>query len=137
LANLDGGLLPSPIYGQVPSISGVERGVIDLLALSFDDRLAVLEVKASEDLQLPMQALDYWMRVRRHAKQGEFGAKGYFQQLSVSRAAPRLYLVAPALCFHPTTETLIRFYSSDIEVERIGVSMNWRSALKVVHRMRR
>jgi hypothetical protein len=136
LANLDAGLLRVPVYGQVTSISGVERGVIDLLACSFDGRLAVVEVKASEDLQLPLQALDYWMRVRRHAELAEFGPKGYFPDLSLRPEAPRLYLVAPALCFHPSTETLLRFYSSDIEVERIGVSMNWRSELKVVHRMR-
>jgi len=44
-------------------------------------------------------------------------------------------LVAPALAFHPTTETLLGFYSSDIEVERIGLSVEWQRSLRVVLRL--
>jgi hypothetical protein len=76
------------------------------------------------------------MRVRWHAARGDFGPRGYFPGLSISSNAPRLFLAAPALCFHPSTETVLRFLSSDIEVERIGFGMNWRTELMVVFRMR-
>jgi hypothetical protein len=60
---LDGRLLGRPIYGQVPAFAGQDRGVLDLLAIDAQGRLNVLELKASEDVHLPLQALDYWMRL--------------------------------------------------------------------------
>jgi RecB family endonuclease NucS len=41
-----------------------DRGLLDLLTLDRNGRLAVIELKADEDLHLPLQALDYWIRVR-------------------------------------------------------------------------
>ena len=38
--------------------------MLDLLTLDRNARLVVLELKADEDLHLPLQALDYWIRVR-------------------------------------------------------------------------
>ncbi len=123
-----------PIYGQVPEITGCDRSVLDLLAASESGRLAVLELKAFADPHLPIQALDYWMRVRHHAAAGTFGAAGYFPQVALSREAPRLYLVAPALEFHPSTEIILRYFDRSIPVERVGLSAEWRAGLKVVFR---
>ena len=67
-------LLPEPVYAQVLAFSGGERGVLDLLAVDRAGRLAVLELKAAADPHLPLQALDYWMRVRWHLERGEFAA---------------------------------------------------------------
>jgi hypothetical protein len=133
---IDAGLLPEPVYSQAPTVSGAERGVIDLLAAGIDGRLAVVEVKASEDIHLPLQALDYWARVKAHLEAGDFERCSYFRSLQISTRAPRLLLVAPALQFHPTTETILRFYAPGIEVERVGLAMNWRTSLKVVFRAR-
>jgi hypothetical protein len=133
---IDAGLLPEPVYGQAPTVSGGERGIIDLLAAGLDGRLTVVEVKASEDIHLPLQALDYWARVKTHLEAGDFGRCSYFQGVPINTRAPRLLLVAPALQFHPTTETILRFYAPAIEVERIGLAMNWRTSLKVVFRAR-
>lgn len=127
-------LARTPIYGQTPALTGVERGVIDLLAVTASGRLAVIELKASADPHLPLQALDYWMRVRHHAGDGGFARGGYFPGLTLSALPPRLLLVAPALEFHATTETLIRFFQPEILVERIGVGMDWRRSLEVVFR---
>jgi hypothetical protein len=129
-------LLPEPVYGQAPTISGGERGVIDLLAAGIDGRLTVVELKASEDVHLPLQALDYWARVNTHLKDGDFERCGYFGGLTISRQPPRLLLAAPALHFHPTTETILRFFAPGVDVVRIGLAMNWRSSLKVVFRAR-
>lgn len=139
LANLsvvDASLAPQPIYGQVPAVAGVERAVLDLLAVSRCGRLAVLELKASQDLQFPLQALDYWMRVAWHAANGDFTRLGYFPGIELSRQPPRLLLVAPALEFHPTTERLLRYFASHVPVKRLGVGIEWQERLHVVTHLR-
>ncbi len=133
---IDGLLLPSPVYGQVPSTAGAERGIIDLLAVDHTGRLAVLELKASEDLHLPLQALDYWMRVQWHNQKGAFTAHGYFPGITLRPDPPRMLLIAPSLAFHPTTETILRYFSTDIAVERIGLAVEWQREISVVFRLR-
>lgn len=136
LRELDPRLDPAPVYGQVPQFTGGERDVIDLLAVNGDGRLVVIELKATEDVHLPMQALDYWIRVRWHAARGDFGANGYFRGMNLRTDAPRLLLAAPALEFHPTNEKVLRYFAPEVEVERIGVGMEWRRELKVMFRYR-
>lgn len=132
LRDIDASLEPAPVYGQVPAFAGGERGVLDLLAVERTGRLAVLELKTSEDVQLPLQALDYWLRVQWHLERGEFSERGYFPGISLVRQPPRLLLIAPGLDFHPTTETILRSFSPAIPVERIGLGVEWRKKLKVV-----
>ena len=127
-------LAAEPIYARVLTESGRERGVIDLLARGIDGRLAVLELKASEDIHLPLQGLDYWMRVKWSLESGGFREKGYFAGEPLSDRPPRLLLVAPALAFHPTTETILQFFAPEIPVERVGVSEDWRRKLEVAFR---
>jgi len=136
IQSVDATLLAAPVYGQVPSMAGRERGVLDLLAVDCTGRLAVIEVKASEDIQLPLQALDYWMRVKWHAERGEFAAHGYFPGIELRCDWPRLLLVAPSLSFHPKTETVLRFFSPSIEIERVGLGVEWRQGPSVVFRLR-
>ena len=134
IQEIDAALETTPVYGQVPAFTGGDRGVIDLLASDRQGRLAVIEVKASEDIHLPLQALDYWMRVRWHAERGEFGPNGYFPGLPLRTDPPRLLLVAPALAFHPSNEAVLRYFSPEVEVERIGVGLEWRKNLKIMFR---
>ncbi len=131
---LDGTLLAAPLYGQAPQIASANRGILDLLAVDFEGRLVVIEIKATEDLHLPLQALDYWMRVKWHLERGDFAQAGYFPGITVRPVPPRLLLVAPALQFHPSNESLLRYFSSNVEVERIGLGIEWRRELKVVLR---
>jgi hypothetical protein len=135
LETLDASLLPDPVYGQVPAFTGGERGVIDLLAVDRAGRLAVIELKASADLHLPLQALDYWIRVKWHLDRGEFSTRGYFPGVPLRPDPPRLLLVSPALDFHPTTETVLSYFSPAVEVERIGVAVEWRKGLHVMFRL--
>ena len=58
------GLRGDMLYSQVPALSSGDRGLLDLLTIDRNGRLAVVELNADEDLHLPMQALDYWIRVR-------------------------------------------------------------------------
>jgi hypothetical protein len=136
LEEIDASLHAEPVYGQVPAVAGGDRGVLDLLAADRTGRLAVLELKASEDIHLPLQALDYWMRVRWHAERGEFTRQGYFPGIPLSREWPRLLLVAPSLEFHPQTETVLQYFAPEIEVERIGLAVEWRERVRVMFRAR-
>src|SRR4029077_7867239 len=52
------------LYSQVPALSSGDRGMLDLLTLDRNNRLIVIELKADEDLHLPLQALDFWTRFR-------------------------------------------------------------------------
>lgn len=134
IEEIDARLLPEPLYGQVPSFASVDRGVLDLLAAERDGRLAVIELKASQDIHLPLQALDYWMRVKWHLDRAEFRTHGYFPKLELNPQPPRLLLVSPALDFHPANERVMRFFSPSIPVERVGVGLQWRKELKVMSR---
>lgn len=137
-------LHPHPVYAQVPAMSSGERGLLDLLALDRNGRLVVVELKADDDLHLPLQALDYWLRVRAlnddrrpgvlAEAQSAFTRAGYFPGLEISPLPPRLILAAPALRVHPANETVLRTFSPEIEWEFLGLSEQWRSELKAVFR---
>jgi hypothetical protein len=136
LDTLDASLVANPVYGQVPAFAGGDRGLLDLLAVDRTGRLAIVELKASADLHLPLQALDYWMRVNWHVQRAEFSQHGYFPGLALRAEPPRLLLAGPALDFHPSTEIILRYFSADIEVERIGLAAGWRRTLQVMFRLR-
>ncbi len=133
-SRLDAGLHTSHLYSQVPAFSAGDRGVLDLLGIRLDGRLVVIELKAAEDIHLVLQAADYWLRVRAHQQRREFQEHGYFRGVESRDKAPLLYLVAPGFRFHPATEVILRYLSSEIEVARIGLNENWRKGMQVVFR---
>lgn len=135
------------LVAQVPALSSGERGMLDLLTLDRNNRLTVLELKANEDLHLPLQALDYWIRVRALNQDRQpstassqplsaFERAGYFSGAEVSPLPPRLILAAPVLHIHPANEQVLRYLSPEIEWELVAVTEHWRNELKVVHRKR-
>jgi hypothetical protein len=131
---LDAQLVPEYLYSQVPALAAGERGIIDLLGVTRTGRLVVIELKASEDLHLPLQAVDYWLRVRRHLTEGDFQRYGYFQGIEIRPDSPLVWLVAPSLHFHPANETQLRYFSPELKVFRIGINENWRKRLRVISR---
>jgi hypothetical protein len=135
IEQLDATLFSTPLYGQVPHFAAGERSVMDVLAVNRDGVLVVIELKASQDIHLPLQALDYWMRVKWHLDRGEFQGRGYFPGIELRRNAPKLLLVAPALDFHPSNETILRFFSKEVQVERVGVGIEWKRDLRVMFRV--
>ena len=94
----------------------------------------MIELKASEDIQLPMQAVDYWLRVRRHQRNGDFEHSGHFVGAPLDPRPPLVWLVAPALRFHSATEAPLKYLSPEIQVTRIGLNEHWRRGLKVMFR---
>jgi hypothetical protein len=143
------GLRGDLMYTQVPALSTGDRGMLDLLTLDRHGRLTVIELKADEDLHLPLQALDYWIRVRalnadRLSVAGSGGGRalsaferqGYFAGAEVSELPPRLLLTGPALRIHPANEPVLRYFSPQVEWELLAVGEHWRRELKVVFRKR-
>jgi hypothetical protein len=128
-------LLPAPLYGQVRVFGAPDRGVVDLLAVECTGRLVVVELKTVADLQLPFQALDYWVRVRKHLRAGDFERLGYFPGVTLLREDPRIVLVAPALEFHSTSEALIGAIRTDIDITRVGLAADWRRELRPMFRL--
>ena len=135
------------LYSQVPAMSSGDRGMLDLLTLDRNGRLVVIELKADEDLHLPLQALDYWIRVNAlnaelqstagtNRPLSAFERQGYFQGAEVSPLPALLLLAAPALRIHPANEPVLRYLSPQVDWELIALSEHWRRELKIVFRKR-
>jgi len=122
------------VYAQVFANAGGEYGILDLLAVTRSGRLAIIELKANEHIHLPLQAADYWLRIRRHLLGGEITRYGYFPGVELQKTPPLVYLVAPALRFHPSTDELLKFLSTELEIVRVGLAESWRRGLRVVMR---
>ena len=141
---IDARLDRAHVYTQVPAFAAADRGMLDLLSVDKDGRLAVIELKADEDLHLALQGLDYWVRVRWHHRQnpdaasglGEFERHGYFGGVRLAEDDPRLYLVAPALRVHPATDVVLRYLSPRVDWELVALDERWRRQIKVVWRKR-
>lgn len=133
---IDERLQPHSLYSQVPAFSASDRAMIDVLTTTRDGRLAVLELKADEDIHLPLQGLDYWSRVEWHHSRAEFPRFGYFADQELSVEPPLLFLVAPALHVHPATDILLSYISPQITWEFVGIDERWREEVKVVFRKR-
>jgi hypothetical protein len=102
----------------------------------------VIELKAHEDIHLPLQGLDYWSRVKWHHEREEFHHFGYFLDAAgnarpLSQQSPLLLLVAPALHIHPATDTILRYLSPEVDWSLIAVNERWREGIKVVFRKHR
>jgi hypothetical protein len=134
LAAIDPSLLADPVQGQVLTFAGGDRDLIDLLAISPSGHLAVLELKAAEDIHLPLQAFDYWTRISWHAQLGEL--QHLFPGIEIEPRPPKLLLIAPAISFHPSNATVLRYFSPKIDVERIGINSDWQKRFRVVMRLR-
>ena len=94
---IDDGIDPRWRYSQVPAFAAADRAMIDVLTVTREGRLAVLELKANEDIHLPLQGIDYWARVAWHHSQDDFQKFGYFPGRELSSESPLLMMVAPAL----------------------------------------
>ena len=133
-----GQVLPSVdvqhIYPQVPSFMGAERNVIDLLTVTNEGRLVVIELKTSADPDLPLQALDYWIAVERHRKAGDFIKKGYFTGRTLRNEPAVLVLVAPLLAYHKTVGRVMGALPAEAPLIEIGINQSWKRQIKVLRR---
>lgn len=141
ISKLDPGLIVAPLHAQFRTSHGGASGPtgarpIDLLALRHDGRLAVIELKVNEDREHVFQGVDYWRRVEAHRRRGHISTAKLFGERELSDESPLVYLVAPALRFHPSFQTLARTIAPDIEIYRFDINEDWRSGVHVVRRDR-
>jgi hypothetical protein len=138
ISKLDPGLIVAPLHAQFRTSHGGPTGArpIDLLALRHDGRLAVIELKVSEDREHVFQGVDYWRRVEAHRRRGHISSAKLFGEREISDESPLVYLVAPALRFHPSFATLARTIAPDIEIYRFDINEDWRNGVRVVRRER-
>lgn len=136
LCALDPLLKDAPVYSQVPAFASANRGVLDLLTVNRHGQLVVLEIKADDDLHLPLQSLDYWERVRTLHRDGALKSHGYFPGVELAAEDPLLFLIAPALHIHPANETVLQHFAEDVPWELIAVDEHWRENCRVVLRKR-
>jgi hypothetical protein len=140
LSQIDEDLPGKFIYHQVPAFAASDRAMLDLLTVTRGGRLAILELKANEDLHFPLQALDYWIRVHWLQQQrnadglGELEQNGYFPGVVLQSEPPRLYYVVPALRVHPSMDTVLHYLSSAIPWTVIALNEDWRKEPKVIYR---
>ncbi len=131
-------LLPSVdvrhVYPQVPSFVGEDRNIIDLLTVTEDGQLVVVEIKASADPDLPFQALDYWLAVERHRKANDFLAKGYFKGCCLKDQPAMLVLVAPLLSYHKTLDRMLTAFPKSVPLIQIGINQTWKRDVKILRR---
>jgi len=136
LAELEPAIHEEFVYVQVPAFAGGDRGMIDLLSVTRSGRLMVIELKANEDLHLPLQGLDYWLRVRQVHAAGELQKHGYFNGVELSGEPPLLMLVAPALRIHPANETVLRYLKPEVDWTLLALDEHWRQRRRVIFRKR-
>ncbi len=141
ISRLDPGLIIAPLHAQFRTshggaISGGGARPIDLLALRYDGRLVVIELKVSEDREHVFQGVDYWRRVEAHRRRGHISAAKLFGDREISDESPLVYLVAPTLRFHPSFATLARTIAPDVELYRFDINEDWRAGVRVVRRER-
>lgn len=124
--------LTDELYCQVPTWVGGERKVLDLLSVTRDGRLAVLELKPKKDLTLVFQGLEYWNRVVYHLKHQDFQEAGYFTGHRLQDVPPLLYLVSPLFEFHRLLPVFRRHLDPRVNFECFGTNQDWRSGMKVL-----
>ena len=136
ITRLDPGLIISPLYAQFRSSPAKGSGArpIDLLALRRDGRLAVIELKVSEDREHVLQGADYWRRVTAHHRAGYIRRARLFNEAEISDEPPLVYLVAPMLSFHRGFQTLARAITPEIEIYRFDINEDWRAGVRVARR---
>jgi hypothetical protein len=127
-------LVPGSIYPQIPVYLGKIPGRVDILGADRAGNLVVMELKVTEDPDLPLQSLDYWGRVIGHNLSGDFERRGYFAGIRLSRARPKIYLVSPVFSFHDSLERILRCLDSRLEVTKIAINEDWRSGVRILHR---
>ncbi len=134
IRQIDPLLDPAYVYPQVPMFLGIDRGIIDILSVTQKRRLAVVELKIHEEIELPCQGLDYWLRVRWHQARREFQENGYFQGISLASNLPLLYFVCPQFNYHSTFPQIVRQFSASVPLVQIGLNEDWRNGLQIVLR---
>ena len=125
------GLRGDLLYSQVPALSTGDRGLLDLVTLDRNGRLVVIELKADESLHLPLQALDYWIRVRAHPPRQRAGPALLFAPGRVGADRPHRALAAGAEGRLPQAErgeSQLRAHLMRVRLDHSSAGSPWRKS---------
>jgi len=111
------------VYPQVPAFLAGDRGMIDILT-----------VTKQGDIELPVQGLDYWLRVKWHHEREEFQKNGYFPGLDLGPQWPILYFVCPQFRYHDSYPKIARHILPAVPVCQVGINENWKDGVKVLRK---
>ena len=106
--------------------------MIDVLTVTTDGRLAVVELKADEDIHLPLQGLTTGRGLHGTTHVASFSALDTFRDGNCVSRSSLLFLVAPALHVHPATDTLLHYISPEVDWTLLGIDERWRDGVRVV-----
>jgi hypothetical protein len=133
---LDARLDPRFIYPQIPAHRNDDYAMVDVLGITEDGQLVIIELKVADDIELPMQAIDYWLKVEWHRRRGDFERRGYFPGVKIADRPAMVLLVSPLLRFHRTFNLIAGWIHESIPVYKVGITEEWRRGIKVVRRER-
>lgn len=133
---VDPRLDPRFLYPQIPADETERRGLVDLLGITDEGQLVLLELKTEEDVEAPMQAAEYWLRIEWHRRRGDLTRRGYFPGLEIADRPTLVLLIAPFLRFHPMFDRVARWIDRRVPVYKIGIAEEWRKGVRVVFRKR-
>lgn len=122
------------VYCQVPTFVEGDRKVIDILTVTREGRLVVIELKPKRETGLLLQGLDYWDRVRRHLDARDFQRAGYFPGIELRAEPPLLYLVSPLFEFHAVMPVLRSYLDTSVRFNCVGINCDWRRKLRILRR---
>jgi hypothetical protein len=136
ITRLDPGLRLAPLHAQFRTTRDIGAGTrpVDLLALRHDGRLAVIELKVTEDREHVLQGVDYYRRIEAQRRRGHLAQARLFGDAKIDDSPPLVYLVAPLLRFHRAFNTLARAIAPDIELYRFDLNEDWRAQVRVMRR---
>ncbi len=135
LACLDPTLLKYCFYRQV-LVTKQNHKFIDLLAVDSEGQLVIIELKTVEDIDLPFQALDYWLRIEWYRLRGDLSGKGYFPGTMLKNSPAKVYLVTPRLRCHQEFNFLASLVDKRVPLYYIAINDNWREELKIESRQK-
>ncbi len=133
---LDPRLDPRFLYSQIPAYEEAACGFVDLLGITEDRQLVLIELKADEDVEAPMQAVDYWLRIEWHRRRGDLTRRGYFPGVEIADRPTLAFIVAPLLRFHRTFDLVASWIDRSVPLYKIGIADDWRQGVRVVVRRR-
>jgi hypothetical protein len=125
---LDESLILSPLYHQFRA----SNEQIDLLALTKNGRLVIIELKVLRNCEHLFQAVDYWQEIEKQRISGNLN--GLFADEEITNLPTLVYLVAPRTAYHRDFEYLAKTVSDEIEIVRFDINENWRERLQVIEK---
>lgn len=129
---IDERLQTESVYSQVPAFSAADRAMIDVLTLTHEGRLAVLELKADEDIHLPLQGLDYWARVEWQPRR-ILEVRLFWRTGARRRSAATLPGCSRVACASGNRHNSA-LCLAEIEWAFVGIDERWRAGVRVVFR---